>query len=180
MIKIKETDRRKVFEALQQAAHKILEVYQGDIQVEFKGDRSPLTLADKASNEVITSFLKKEYPKTPILSEESKILPYDERKNWNEFWMLDPLDGTKEFIKKNGEFCICLALIENNKGQSRAFIYHVTEGIVYWAEKGFGAHKLDMQTKEETKLQSTSSKESNTMRIVGSRSHHSKENGSLP
>ena len=75
-----------------------------------KKDNSPLTLADNASNDVICNQLKKLTPDIPILSEEGKDIPYSERKKWNTFWLIDPLDGTKEFIKKNGEFSVNIAL----------------------------------------------------------------------
>jgi len=93
-----------------------MEIYESaDFGVEMKADNSPLTLADKASHEVIVEELKKEFPKIPILSEEGRDIPFEERKNWKKFWLVDPLDGTKEFIKKNGEFTVNIALIENNK-----------------------------------------------------------------
>lgn len=91
----------------------IMNYYETDYSVEYKDDNSPLTLADKASNNYITEKLE-EY-NIPILSEEGKHLTYDERKKWERLWLVDPLDGTKEFIKKNGEFTINIALIENNK-----------------------------------------------------------------
>ncbi|MCP4457788.1 MAG: 3'(2'),5'-bisphosphate nucleotidase CysQ [Cytophagales bacterium] len=99
----------------------ILEIYEsGDFSVEAKADNSPLTLADKASHNRIVSFLEK--TNIPILSEEGRSIPFDERKNWEYFWMIDPLDGTKEFIKKNGEFTVNIALI--HKG-------HPILGVVY-------------------------------------------------
>ena len=93
-----------------------MEIYESaDFGIEMKADNSPLTLADKASHEIIVKGLTEKFPAIPILSEEGKDIPYDERKNWQKFWLVDPLDGTKEFIKKNGEFTVNIALIENNK-----------------------------------------------------------------
>jgi len=95
------------------AGKKIMDIYQKDFDVEYKDDESPLTEADKKSHLIITNELEKY--KLPILSEEGKETPYEERKNWNLFWMIDPIDGTKEFIKKNDEFTINIALIYNNE-----------------------------------------------------------------
>src|SRR5687768_10120941 len=91
--------------AAQAASKEILEVYNSnDFQTEAKGDNSPLTLADRKAHQAIVSILQSS--NLPILSEEGKNVPYEERKNWNTFWMVDPLDGTKEFIKRNGEFTV--------------------------------------------------------------------------
>jgi 3'(2'), 5'-bisphosphate nucleotidase len=93
------------------AGDKIMEVYQGaDFDITKKADQSPLTLADRAAHEVIVSHLKA--TGLPILSEEGRDIPYSERKYWRTFWLVDPLDGTKEFIKRNGEFTVNIALIE--------------------------------------------------------------------
>src|SRR5512133_1138898 len=97
-----------------EAGKKIMEIYAtSDFGIEMKEDHSPLTLADKASNEIIVKHLNTEG--IPILSEEGKSIPWEIRKNWDSFWLVDPLDGTKEFIKRNGEFTVNIALIENSK-----------------------------------------------------------------
>jgi 3'(2'), 5'-bisphosphate nucleotidase len=97
-----------------QAGDKILEIYHNaDFSqvVDFKTDNSPLTLADKASHNIIVPDLQHAYPDIPIISEEGKDIPYETRKNWEYFWLVDPLDGTKEFIKRNGQFTVNIALI---------------------------------------------------------------------
>jgi len=94
-----------------EAGNKVMEIYRKDFEVEFKEDESPLTIADTAANEVINTHLEKFG--IPILSEEGKSIPYEERKDWTRFWIVDPLDGTKEFIKRNGEFTINIALVED-------------------------------------------------------------------
>lgn len=100
--------------AAKKAAVEILKIYEsGDFSVEAKADDSPLTKADKASHLAIVAELKK--TELPILSEEGRDIPYEERKDWEYFWMIDPLDGTKEFIKQNGEFTVNIALIHQNK-----------------------------------------------------------------
>ena len=97
------------------AGKEILAIYTDptqDFEIERKSDNSPLTKADKAAHKAIVDILNE--TGTPILSEEGAKIPYSERKNWNTLWIVDPLDGTKEFIKKNGEFTVNIALIENN------------------------------------------------------------------
>ena len=102
---------RLLIEASLKAGEEIMKVYALDFDVETKDDSSPLTEADKNSHLAIMSFL--EQTGLPILSEEGKHMDYSERKDWNQFWLVDPLDGTKEFVKKNGEFTVNIALIEN-------------------------------------------------------------------
>ncbi|MDO8952432.1 MAG: inositol monophosphatase family protein, partial [Draconibacterium sp.] len=95
------------------AGKEILDVYHNsDFGVEFKSDNSPLTIADRRAHNIITEVLKE--TEIPVLSEEGKTIPYDERKNWKLFWLVDPLDGTKEFVKRNDEFTVNIALIESN------------------------------------------------------------------
>jgi 3'(2'), 5'-bisphosphate nucleotidase len=95
-----------------EAGKAVLEVYETEFSVEKKEDRSPLTLADKRSHQIINRGLLARYPDIPVLSEEGKEVPYSTRKEWQRFWLVDPLDGTKEFVKRNGEFTINIALIE--------------------------------------------------------------------
>lgn len=94
------------------AGKEILEIYKTDFEVDYKADESPLTMADKEANRVICEYLEK--TGIPILSEENKLLPFSVRKTWDELWIVDPLDGTKEFIKKNNEFTVNIALVKNN------------------------------------------------------------------
>ncbi len=104
----------KTVEIARRAGEEIMKIYDSnDFEIETKADDSPLTRADKASNEIIAGALLEEYPDIPIISEEDKQIPYNVRKNWKYFWLVDPLDGTKEFIKRNGEFTVNIALIEN-------------------------------------------------------------------
>ncbi|NME70958.1 3'(2'),5'-bisphosphate nucleotidase CysQ [Flammeovirga aprica] len=121
------------------AGRAILEIYkQEDLGVEVKSDNSPLTLADKASHEVIMKGLSKfDYP---ILSEEGKEMSYDERKDWETYWCVDPLDGTKEFINRNGEFTVNIALISNKK-PVLGVIYVPVKDVIYIGIDGVGAKK---------------------------------------
>ena len=123
-----------------EAGKAILEIYHsGEFDVEIKGDNSPLTKADTSSHNVIMSFLTK--TNIPVLSEEGKAIPYEERKDWSQLWIVDPIDGTKEFIKRNGEFTVNIALIENQKTLIGVIFVPVT-GELYFSTKEMGAFKV--------------------------------------
>lgn len=123
-----------------EAAKAIMEIYVKDFSIEYKDDKSPLTEADVKSNEIICNRLQELYPNIPILSEENKTAPYEERKAWEYFWLIDPIDGTKEFIKKNGEFTINIALIQNDT-PVLGVVYAPVLDEMYSAKKGSGAFK---------------------------------------
>jgi 3'(2'), 5'-bisphosphate nucleotidase len=108
-------DVLQLVEIARKAGDEIMEVYATDFSVERKDDKSPLTEADKRSNAVILKSLATLFPEIPAISEETKLTPYSERRNWHLYWLIDPLDGTKEFIKKNGEFTVNIALVENGR-----------------------------------------------------------------
>jgi 3'(2'), 5'-bisphosphate nucleotidase len=112
----------RVCDIARDAGSAIMEIYAGEFSVELKGDASPLTCADRASHRVIADGLTAATPGIPILSEEGGDIPYQERAEWSRFWLVDPLDGTKEFIKRNGEFTVNIALVEDGR---------VTAGVVY-------------------------------------------------
>lgn len=117
----------------------IMDIYNAeDLGVEYKSDESPLTLADKAANEVICAGLEKLKFRFPIVSEENKEVPYEDRKDYPYLWLVDPLDGTKEFIKRNGEFTVNIALIHNHQ-PVMGFVYTPVTKDLYWAIKGKGA-----------------------------------------
>ena len=168
-----EVDLEKLLMMAQEAALKggeeILKVYHSDrFEVEFKGDQSPLTLADRNAHVAICDLLSESG--MPILSEEGKEIPYKERKNWHRLWIVDPLDGTKEFIKRNGEFTVNIALIENGK-PILGVIYVPVKDQLYTGAIGIGAQK-----KENGKvIQMPIEQEKRKYRAVGSRSHMSVE-----
>ena len=120
-----------------EAGKEILTFYNNDIEVTHKEDLSPLTKADLASNKIILESLKKINSNTPILSEES-LVDWSIRKNWKKYWLVDPLDGTKEFIKKNDEFTVNIALIEDNI-PCLGVIYAPAKSLLYLAEKDKGS-----------------------------------------
>jgi len=119
-----------------EAGKKILEVYKQDFAVETKSDNSPLTIADQQSHEVIKAALAG--TGFPLLSEEGKQLPYEERKGWGTFWLVDPLDGTKEFIKKNGEFTVNIALVKDGT-PVLGVVYVPVTGVLYYGAEGTGS-----------------------------------------
>jgi 3'(2'), 5'-bisphosphate nucleotidase len=130
-----------LIDLLNSAGRIIMQFYQsGEINIQTKADNSPVTNADHSSNELILSGLSSLYPDTPVISEEMDNSAYDIRKNWDYCWMLDPLDGTKEFIKRNGEFSINLALIHHDKPIA-GFIHFPVQGWTYYAIEGKGAFK---------------------------------------
>ncbi|MBI2969708.1 MAG: 3'(2'),5'-bisphosphate nucleotidase CysQ [Gammaproteobacteria bacterium] len=104
-----------VVEIAQLAAAAILQVYEGNFEVRAKDDKSPLTAADMASHELICSRLRELEPRIPVLSEESAAVPFPKRRNWKRYWLVDPLDGTREFIRRNGEFTVNIALIDDHR-----------------------------------------------------------------
>ncbi|MCU0371012.1 MAG: 3'(2'),5'-bisphosphate nucleotidase CysQ [Bacteroidales bacterium] len=123
-----------------EAGKAILDIYRAaDFGVETKPDHSPLTLADKASHHIIESILQS--TGIPILSEEGKDIPSEVRRNWRQFWLVDPLDGTKEFISRNGEFTVNIALIRESKPVLGIILAPVND-ILYWGLAGAGSYRL--------------------------------------
>ena len=155
-----------------EAGNAILEIYKEDITVETKSDNSPLTIADKNANEIIVAGLQKLDNSIPIISEENKLTEYSERKSWTKCWIVDPLDGTKEFIKKNGEFTVNIALVGN--GTPILGVVHVpAQNITYYAEKNKGSFKIE--NGRTTQLHIRKLAEDGVLKIVGSRSHQTPE-----
>ena len=167
-------DIQDIVKIAKDAGKAIMKIYNQEFDVEYKTDSSPLTIADKKANEIIVtalnqlsvnSFLEQNIP---IISEEGRSVPYEERKNWEYFWLIDPLDGTKEFVKKNGEFTINIALI-NKETPVLGVVYSPVLNVCYWAKRDEGAfkngEKLPLKTKEKRDV----------YKIVASRSHISNE-----
>jgi len=167
-------DIQDIVKIAREAGLAVLNIYNQDFEVEYKKDNSPLTVADKNANDIIVnslnklpinSLLKKNIP---ILSEEGRSVPYDERKNWEYFWLIDPLDGTKEFVNKNGEFTINIALIHKDSPVI-GVVYSPVLNTCYWAKRDEGAFKdgrqlpLKIENKEDV------------FKVVASRSHMSSE-----
>jgi 3'(2'), 5'-bisphosphate nucleotidase len=163
-----------------EAATEILKIYHSDdFEVQLKSDDSPLTKADLVSHQVIESYLKP--TNIPILSEEGKDISYDERKDWAQLWIVDPIDGTKEFIKRNGEFTINIALIENQR-PILGVVYAPVLNELYFSTNKNGAFKVsvdltdfDVNNLLDSALKLPLNREDKTYTIVASRSHLSDE-----
>jgi 3'(2'), 5'-bisphosphate nucleotidase len=156
------------------AGQEILTVYNrsGAIDVTVKEDNSPLTEADRRANRLIVAELGKSTPEIPILSEEARQQDYAERRDWERYWLVDPLDGTKEFVKRNGEFTVNIALID--RGQPLLGVVHVpVSGVTYLGLQGEGARRRDAQGELlEIHCRSLAAGQRN-LRVVASRSHRS-------
>ena len=163
-----------------EAGKSILEIYHsGEFEEEIKIDKSPLTKADIASHNVIMSYLTK--TEIPILSEEGKSISYEERKGWKRLWIVDPIDGTKEFIKRNGEFTVNIALIEDQRPLIGVIFIPVT-GELYFSSKDIGAFKVavdlnhfDIETLISKAIKLPVKRKDKTFTIVASLSHMSQE-----
>lgn len=166
-------------DAALQAGKAILEIYKNEnIESELKADQSPLTIADKNAHNEIIRILKS--TEIPVLSEEGRNIPFNERKNWEYFWLVDPLDGTKEFINRNGDFTVNIALIKKNE-PVLGVVYVPVIGTIYFADNGAGAFRLEDCNKltiEEIVKSSQSIPVFNNRQsfiIVASRSHMNDE-----
>ncbi|MEK7991261.1 MAG: 3'(2'),5'-bisphosphate nucleotidase CysQ [Thiotrichaceae bacterium] len=154
-----------------QAGKKILEVYESDdFNVEQKSDNSPLTRADMAAHNTIMAGLQQLTKSIPILSEESANIDFSERKTWSRYWLVDPLDGTREFIKRNGEFTVNIALIDNHDVILGVVYVPVTD-ISYYAAQGVGAFKEEAN--KAAQAINTRTTDMKKLTIAGSRSHGS-------
>jgi len=150
------------------AGQAILAVYHQDFAVEQKDDSSPLTAADLASHRTIVQRLCELDPETPILSEEGTDIPFATRQQWRRYWLIDPLDGTREFVKRNGEFTVNIALIE--QGHAVLGVVHVpVTGVSYVGRVGDGAWKLDADGRVSPIHVSATRR--HPVRVAGSRSH---------
>jgi 3'(2'), 5'-bisphosphate nucleotidase len=148
----------------------ILEVYETEFNVEKKADHSPLTLADTRSHHVICQGLQAQFPDIPVLSEEGKSIPHAVRRNWKQFWLVDPLDGTKEFVKRNGEFTVNIALIEERQ-PLLGVIYIPVADRLYLADTRQGCWELS--SAGERRLHIRPPLPSSRIRVARSRSHPS-------
>jgi len=155
-----------------EASTRILEVYASDFDVDLKGDASPLTQADLSSHQTIVQGLESMTPDVPVLSEESADIPFSERSQWSRYWLVDPLDGTKEFIKRNGEFTVNIALIED--GAPTLGVVHIpVTNICFAGCAGEGAWRTDNNgTEAPISVRKLSA---SGLSVAGSRSHSNDE-----
>jgi len=169
-IQITEELIQEVITIARHAGNAIMEVYQTDFDIIMKDDHSPVTQADKEANRIIEKGLKSLDFVLPILSEEGRDIAYKERQDWKTFWLVDPLDGTKDFIKKNGEFTVNIALIES---QIPIFgvVYAPATNLLFWGSLAYGAWKKEVHSPAQTMM--VAPKYDQTVQIAASRSHPS-------
>ena len=159
---------QQLLDIASEAGRAILAVYHQDFSVERKHDDSPLTAADLASHRVIAQRLGEMDPDVPILSEEGADIPFATRSRWQRYWLIDPLDGTREFVKRNGEFTVNIALIE--QGRPVVGVVHVpVTRVSYVGGTGSGAWKVDADG--EARPNPVLPRRPRTLRVAGSRSH---------
>lgn len=156
-----------IAELAKTAGDAILEVYATDFDVQNKDDESPLTQADMAAHRIIEAGLNKLTPEIPVISEESGLAPFSERSSWQTYWLIDPLDGTKEFVNRNGEFTVNIALIHDNRPVFGVVHVPVKE-ITYIGCEGHGAELRDKDGSRKIQVASASQQ---PIMVVGSRSH---------
>ena len=160
--------------AVAEAGSRIIEIYNSDdFGIEVKGDNSPLTKADKAAHEILVGALER-LAVGPVLSEEDANIPWSERQKWNQYWLVDPLDGTKEFIKRNGEFTVNVALIRGGE-PVLGVVYAPARDLWYFGEKTLGAFRQEGVAAPKPISPADLPARDSVWRIVGSRSHTSED-----
>ena len=167
---------RQIGDIARAAGDAILTIYHSDFSVQIKADASPLTAADLAAQRVILDGLSKLEPLLPVLSEEAKALPWSERQHWSRYWLVDPLDGTREFVKRNGEFTVNIALIDDHRTVLGVVLAPVT-GELYVAEQGEGAWLQERPGGEWRRIRARALAQPPV--LAGSRSHGSEQSSLL-
>lgn len=157
----------------EEAGREVMKIYSRDFTVSSKSDNSPMTEADRVADDVICAGLKGLQNLYPVLSEESGLPEYDMRRGWQRFWLVDPIDGTKEFIKKNDEFTVNIALVENNE-PVMGVVYAPALETVYYGMKGFGAFRKYNGQTVRLLSERNNPRESKKIRVAVSRSHMDK------
>jgi 3'(2'), 5'-bisphosphate nucleotidase len=167
---LEKIDIHMIVDIAKDAGRAIMEIYKSDFEVEYKSDSSPLTMADKEAHTIIEKALLTLAPEIPLLSEEGEHADFELRKSWEYFWCIDPIDGTKEFVKRNGEFTVNIALIHHNT-PVLGVVYAPVLDEVYYAKKGEGAFKNGIKL---PRIINRAPEDKLT--IVASKSHLSQEN----
>ena len=158
----------QLIDIARRAGAAIMTIYDTDFAVEEKSDSSPLTAADMAAHKLIVGELERLTPDIPVLSEESADIPFEERSSWDRYWLIDPLDGTREFVKRNGEFTVNIALIEGHDAVLGVICVPVT-GLVYYGSRSNGAFKQARDGTPEAIRVTT--RRRTPVQVAGSRSH---------
>ena len=173
-------DRKKIeslIDIAKDAGNAINKIYQGSFEYQLKTDNSPITEADLLSNKIISNGLKDLSNDIPILSEEDSKIPFDVRSRWGKYWLIDPLDGTKEFIKKNGEFTVNIALVVKNSPVF-GLIFVPTTNEIYWGSSSYGSF-LSLRKGKHKKLKATKKSADGPVKVAVSRSHATGELDSI-
>jgi 3'(2'), 5'-bisphosphate nucleotidase len=169
-MKIDETLRQALLAGVVDAGERVLEIYAQDFSVETKADDSPLTQADLAAHRSLSDLLERLTPEIPMLSEESEEIAFETRRQWSRYWLVDPLDGTKEFIRKSGEFTVNVALIED--GVPVFGIVHAPVlGATWWGDAGRGAFKITAEGERAIHVRELPAAGERPWLIVASRAH---------
>lgn len=159
---------------VREAGAAIMDVYARDFEVSLKSDRSPLTEADSAAHQILANRLQEAYPGIPLLSEEStEVAPFAERKRWQRYWLVDPLDGTREFVKRNGQFTVNVAYMERGHPVA-GVVYAPARDWMYWGMLGSGACKAVAEG-GAAPISCSPLPETGELRVVASNSHLSPE-----
>lgn len=164
-----------VIKVADEASEKVFHIYQSDFSVDYKEDSSPITAADIASHEIIVRGLRNISQDIPVLSEEGKDIPWEERRQWRRFWLVDPVDGTKDFTQRTGEFTVNIAMIEDGQPVMGVVIAPALKEA-YWGVVGEGAHKRD-RTGKVHRIRVADPKDSK--RVVASKNHLNEETSSF-
>lgn len=159
--------RETVIAIARQAGAAIMEIYESGFEVTHKDDASPLTAADLAAHRIIVEGLERLTPELPVLSEESAAVPWETRRLWPSYWLVDPLDGTREFIKRNGEFSVNIALIVQG-APAMGVVQAPVGGLVWHAARGEQAYRRDGQRDEPLRVRAPATA---PLRVAASRSH---------
>jgi len=163
---------QEVIKIAKQAGAAIMQVYAEGIEVQHKADNSPLTQADLAAHTIIENGLEALSPKLPVLSEESASIPFEGRKSWGKYWLVDPLDGTREFIKRNGEFTVNIALIEQHKPVMGVVFAPALDLLFYAAEEQGAFRQLGQREPQQIHARAF---DPTQVAVAGSRSHAGEE-----
>lgn len=160
-----------VIKIADEASEKVLHIYQSDFKVNYKEDHSPITAADIASHDIIVKGLRQISRDIPILSEEGAEIPWEERKKWRRFWLIDPIDGTKDFTQRTGEFTVNIAMIEDGEPVMGVVTAPALKEA-FWGIRGEGAHMRD-RTGRVHRIRVAEPKD--TLRVVASKNHLNEE-----
>lgn len=164
-----------VIKVADEAGQRVLHIYQSDFKINYKDDSSPITAADIASHEIIEKGLRRISRDIPVLSEEGADIPWEERRHWRRFWLVDPIDGTKEFTQRTGEFTVNIALIEDGEPVLGVVTVPALKEA-YWGIKGEGAHRRDRSGRVQP-IRVVESRQS--VRVVASKNHLNDETRSF-